>query len=280
MNPQASVSPPTPAPRGAFASAPDAAPPGPPAAADSGIAVCGLEKTYQRGPVRVDALRDVTLTLERGSQVGVMGPSGSGKTTLLHCLAGVIRPTSGSILVEGSEIVGLKERQLSQLRLTRFGFVFQDGQLLPELSALENVALPLMLAGEQRRSAQDRAGAALGALGLAGETRARPGQLSGGQAQRVAIARAMVTNPQVVFADEPTGALDRATGQEVMGVLTSACRASGATLVVVTHDPAVAAWCQRILQVCDGRVHEGAPALVDPGATGPGASDPALGALR
>lgn len=246
----------------------------------SGIEVKGLSKTYQRGDVQVEALRDVGLTLARGSQVAVMGPSGSGKTTLLHCLAGVIRPTSGSVVVEGTEIVGLKERELSRLRLTRFGFVFQDGQLLPELSAQENVALPLMLAGSPRRIAVERARAACASLGLEHEVLARPGQLSGGQAQRVAIARAIVTNPQVVFADEPTGALDQTTGQEVMGVLTAACRASGATLVLVTHDPGVAAWCQRVLVVRDGLVHEGAPAAPTavPGhGVGP---DPAAGVSR
>lgn len=248
--------------------------------AGSGIEVGNLWKTYQRGDVQVEALKDVSLTLARGSQVAVMGPSGSGKTTLLHCLAGVIRPTSGSVVVEGTEIVGLKERELSRLRLTRFGFVFQDGQLLPELSAQENVALPLMLAGTPRRSAVERARAACASLGLEHEVLARPGQLSGGQAQRVAIARAMVTNPQVVFADEPTGALDQTTGQEVMGVLTAACRASGATLVLVTHDPGVAAWCQRVLVVRDGHVREGAsaaPTAVPGHGVGP---DPAAGVSR
>ena len=247
-----------------------------PARARSGIVVRNLSKTYRRGQVRLEALRDVTLTIGGGSQVAVMGPSGSGKTTLLQCLAGVVHPTSGSVLVEGTEIVGMDERRLSAVRLRRFGFVFQDGQLLPELSAQENVALPLLLSGSPRRAALERAEAVCAALGLAPDLRARPGQLSGGQAQRVAIARAVVATPQVVFADEPTGALDQATGREVMEVLTSTCRASGATLVLVTHDPGVAAWCGRTLVVRDGLVHEGAPALV--GGVVPGAALPAADA--
>lgn len=221
---------------------------------NEGLWVRNLTKHYHREGVTVAALNDVTVHLPRGSQTAIMGPSGSGKTTLLHCMAGILTPTSGSILIEGVEIAGMKERHLSALRLERFGFVFQDGQLLPELTNEENVALPLMLAGVPRSEAIARANAQLAALGLEGHGPYRPGQLSGGQAQRVAIARALVTNPQVVFADEPTGALDQATGHEVMNVLTQACRASGATLVLVTHDEGVARWCTGQLRVRDGRV--------------------------
>ncbi len=167
-------------------------------------------------------------------------------------MAGILRPTAGSIRIEGQEIVGMSESQLSALRLARFGFVFQDGQLLPELSNQENVALPLMLAGVSKGQAIQRAQEQLSALGLAGHGPYRPGQLSGGQAQRVAIARALITNPQVVFADEPTGALDQATGAEVMNVLTQACAASGATLIVVTHDQGVANWLQHTIHMRDG----------------------------
>ncbi len=226
----------------------------------SGIAVSGLVKEYTRGDQVVPALAGVDLALPRGAQVAIMGPSGSGKTTLLHCIAGILRPTGGSIVIAGQQIVGLPERRLSRLRLTRFGFVFQDGQLLPELSAEENVGLPLMLAGRPHSEATARARQMLANLGLAGLGPYRPGQLSGGQAQRVAIARALIASPQVVFADEPTGALDQATGAEVMNVLTGAARASGATLLLVTHDPGVAAWFPQVVRVQDGRIlDEGVP---------------------
>ncbi len=222
----------------------------------SGICAMGLTKQYQRGQTTVPALTGIDLVLPRGSQVAVMGPSGSGKTTLLQCVAGVLRPTSGSIVIEGTQIVGMPERQLSRLRLEHFGFVFQDGQLLPELSNEENVALPLMLARTARRAAVDRARQVLGWMGLDGLGAYRPGQLSGGQVQRVAIARALVASPQVVFADEPTGALDQTTGHEVMDILTSACRASGATLVLVTHDPGVAGWFPTTIHMRDGNIVE------------------------
>lgn len=247
------------------------APSAPPAS--PGIQVSGLVKEYSRGGGVVRALAGVDLHLPTGSQVAVMGPSGSGKTTLLHCLAGVLRPTSGSVRVEGAELVGMSERHLSRLRLERFGFVFQDGQLLPELTGEENVALPLMLAGTSRTAAIARAREILASLGLPGLGAHRPGQLSGGQAQRVAIARALATGPQVVFADEPTGALDQGTGHEVMEVLTGACRASGATLVLVTHDPGVASWFPTVIEMRDGAIlsWSGAPA---PGAM-PAAGAPA-----
>ncbi|MCI1662690.1 MAG: ABC transporter ATP-binding protein [Actinomyces sp.] len=233
-----------PAPTGAPAPLPDG----------SGIAVAGLVKQYRRGQQTVTALAGVDLALPRGAQVAIMGPSGSGKTTLLHCIAGILRPTSGSIVIEGAQIAGLSEKALSALRLARFGFVFQDGQLLPELSAAENVALPLMLAGRPRGEATGRAQQVMAMLGIVELGPHRPGQLSGGQAQRVAIARALVASPQVVFADEPTGALDQTTGHEVMSVLTGACRATGATLLLVTHDPGVASWFPQVIRVQDGRV--------------------------
>lgn len=220
----------------------------------TGILVHGLTKHYQREGVTVHALNNVSLHIQRGSQYAIMGPSGSGKTTLLHTIAGIIPPTSGSIRIEGEEIVGMPEAQLSALRLQRFGFVFQDGQLLPELTNEENVALPLMLAGVPKAQAIQQANMQLSALGLPGHGPYRPGQLSGGQAQRVAIARALITNPQVVFADEPTGALDQATGAEVMSVLTQACAATGATLIVVTHDQGVAQWLQHTIRMQDGAI--------------------------
>ncbi|MBB2902112.1 putative ABC transport system ATP-binding protein [Kineococcus radiotolerans] len=210
----------------------------------------GLVMTY--GSTR--ALDGVDVTVRAGESVAVMGPSGSGKTTLLHVLAGVLRPTSGTVDLAGTDLVALSDAQRTRLRRDDFGFVFQSGQLLAELPAEENAALPLLLAGRPRAAATARARELLARLGLAGMERRRPGELSGGQAQRVAIARALVGSPSVVFADEPTGALDQATGREVLDLLTSAARAGGAALVVVTHDPGVARWCDRTLAMRDGRV--------------------------
>lgn len=202
----------------------------------------------------VHALREVSIDIPAGQSVSVMGPSGSGKSTLLHCLAGILMPDAGDVSL-GDEPVSLSsDAARSRLRLERMGFVFQDGQLLPELPALENVALPLLLLGRPRAEAFGRAAAWLDRLGLGGLERRRPGQLSGGQAHRVAIARAMVGSPAVVLADEPTGALDQATGAEVMRVLTATAKGAGASLVVVTHDLTVARWCERHVEIVDGRV--------------------------
>ncbi|MCC6494659.1 MAG: ABC transporter ATP-binding protein [Propionibacteriaceae bacterium] len=204
------------------------------------------------------ALDQMSLAIPAGQSVSIMGPSGSGKSTLLHCLAGILRPDSGDVSL-GDEPVSLSsDAARSRLRLERMGFVFQDGQLLPELPALENVALPLMLLGRPRAEALGRAADWLARLGLGGLERRRPGQMSGGQAHRVAIARALVHSPAVVLADEPTGALDRATGAEVMRVLTAATRDVGASLVLVTHNPEVAAWCERHIEIVDGRMLAGA----------------------
>ncbi len=202
----------------------------------------------------VHALREVSIDIPAGQSVSVMGPSGSGKSTLLHCLAGILMPDAGDVSL-GDEPVSLSsDAARSRLRLERMGFVFQDGQLLPELPALENVALPLLLLGRPRAEALGRAADWLDRLGLGGLERRRPGQLSGGQAHRVAIARAMVGSPAVVLADEPTGALDQATGAEVMRVLTATAKGAGASLVVVTHDLTVARWCERHVEIVDGRV--------------------------
>ncbi|NKZ03692.1 ABC transporter ATP-binding protein [Actinomadura latina] len=200
------------------------------------------------------ALDGVDLAVGRAEAVAIMGPSGSGKSTLLHCLAGIMKPDAGEAHLLGQRIDTLGERRRSMLRRTRFGFVFQFGQLLPELPAVENAALPLMLNGTPRREAVRAARTWFRPLGLDGLEQRRPGELSGGQAQRIAIARALVTGPAVVFADEPTGALDQATGHETMRLLTDATRHNGASLVVVTHDPSVAAWCDRVTEVRDGRV--------------------------
>lgn len=200
------------------------------------------------------ALGGVDLDLAPGEALAVMGPSGSGKSTLLHCLAGVLAPDAGTVALDGAVTTAMSDRERSLLRRTSYGFVFQFGQLLSELPAIENVALPLQLLGTPRGEANARAATLLGGLGLAGMEDRRPGELSGGQAQRVAVARALVHGPQVVFADEPTGALDQATGREVMDALTRSVRSAGASLVVVTHDESVASWCGRRVEVVDGVV--------------------------
>ncbi|MFG2456133.1 ABC transporter ATP-binding protein [Streptomyces sp. NPDC048523] len=210
----------------------------------------GLVKKY----ASTTALAGVDVEVGERESLAVMGPSGSGKSTLMLTLAGIIRPDGGQVLLRGERIDKLGENRLSALRRRRFGFVFQFGQLLPELPAEENIALPLMLEGTPRRQAVAKARRWFAPLGLEGLEQRRPGQLSGGQAQRVAIARALVVEPDVVFADEPTGALDQSTSEEVIGLLTSVTRHQGASLVIVTHDVDVAAHCDRILQVRDGRI--------------------------
>ena len=202
------------------------------------------------------ALDGVDVVVSAGESLAVMGPSGSGKSTLLHCLAGVIVPDGGVVTLGGLRIDKMGEKRRSTLRRTRFGFVFQDGQLLPELPADENVALPLMLGGMRRRKAVERAREWLGRLGLSGMEGRRPGQLSGGQAQRVAVTRALVVKPMVVFADEPTGALDQATGAETMRLLVGSTADQKAALIVVTHDPQVAGHCDRVIEVRDGRLQQ------------------------
>ncbi|MFS0702548.1 ABC transporter ATP-binding protein [Cellulomonas sp. 179-A 4D5 NHS] len=221
----------------------------------------GVPRLSARGVVKrfgaTTALAGVDVDVAAGETLAVMGPSGSGKSTLLHCLAGILAPDAGTVRLGGTDIGTLNERERSLLRRRRLGFVFQFGQLLSELPAVENVALPLMLQGVGRAEATRRAAAWLGSLGLAGKEGRRPGELSGGEAQRVAVARALVTGPEVVFADEPTGALDQATGADVMRALTGATAAAGASLVLVTHDEQVAAWCSRRIHVRDGHVTDG-----------------------
>ncbi|MER6710178.1 MULTISPECIES: ABC transporter ATP-binding protein [unclassified Streptomyces] len=210
----------------------------------------GLVKKYGS----TTALAGVDLEVRERDSLAIMGPSGSGKSTLLHTLAGIVRPDGGQVLLRGERLDNLGENRLSALRRKRFGFVFQFGQLLPELPAEENVALPLMLEGMPRGEAVARARRWFAPLGLEGLEQRRPGRLSGGQAQRVAIARALVAEPDVVFADEPTGALDQRTSTEVVQLLTFATRETGAALVMVTHDADVAALCDRVLHVRDGLI--------------------------
>lgn len=198
------------------------------------------------------ALSHVSMTLGEGESLAVMGPSGSGKSTLLHVLAGIVKPSSGSVYFGGSDIGLLSESDRTKLRRSQFGFVFQSGQLLPELPALENIALPVMLGGLEYKQAISMAFSWLDALGIGELAQRRPGEMSGGQMQRIAIARALCIRPSVVFADEPTGALDRNTGANVMTILTQACSQNGASLIVVTHDPSVAAFCDRTITMRDG----------------------------
>ena len=204
---------------------------------------------------QVHALAGVSLQIAKGESVAVMGPSGSGKSTLLHCLSGVLVPDSGQVEFCGTNTSDLSDAKRSRLRLTQFGFVFQDGQLIPELPARENVALPLMLTGTSRSKAVAMADQTLARLGIGDLINRRPGDMSGGQSQRVAIARALVGNPKVVFADEPSGALDQNSGHEMMQMLTTVVKQAGASLVLVTHDLNVARWCSRLIEIRDGLMH-------------------------
>ncbi|MEU2546261.1 ABC transporter ATP-binding protein [Streptomyces roseolus] len=210
----------------------------------------GLTKAY--GPTT--ALSGADFALRAGEVVAVMGPSGSGKSTLLHCLAGIVRPDAGTLTYDGRDLTALSDGARSALRRTDFGFVFQFGQLVPELSCVENVALPLRLNGERRKAAEARAAEWLARLEVDDTAAKRPGEISGGQGQRVAVARALVTAPRVIFADEPTGALDSLNGERVMRLLTDASRDTGAAVVLVTHEARVAAWSDREVVVRDGAV--------------------------
>jgi putative ABC transport system ATP-binding protein len=205
------------------------------------------------------ALDGVSMTIRAGEVVAVLGPSGSGKSTLLHCLSGILVPDSGEVVYRGQRLDQLPEALRSRLRRDEFGFVFQFGQLVPELSAVENVSLPLRLAGQPRKAAAATAAGWLEQLGVGRVARRRPGELSGGQQQRVAVARALVAGPRVVFADEPTGALDTLNGELVMELLVKAAREQGTAVLLVTHDHRVAAYAEREVLVRDGRV--GLPAV-------------------
>jgi putative ABC transport system ATP-binding protein len=212
----------------------------------------GLEKAFGATP----ALAGAGLAVDAGEIVAVMGPSGSGKSTLLHCLAGIVRPDAGRVCFDGRDVTALSDAERSALRRRAFGFVFQFGQLVPELPCVENVALPLRLEGMRRREAQRRARAWLERLEIAELAAALPGEVSGGEGQRVAVARALVSDPRVVFADEPTGALDSFNGERVMQLLTATARESGAAVVLVTHEPRVAAYSDREVVVRDGRTRD------------------------
>jgi putative ABC transport system ATP-binding protein len=216
------------------------------------VSACDLTRRYGEGDAAVDALRGVSLGIARGKLTAVMGASGSGKSTLMHILAGLDRPTSGEVTVAGTELRGLSDAQLTRLRREHVGFVFQFFNLLPMLTAEENVVLPLSLAGRSVDS--DLLAELLRRTGLADRRRHRPSELSGGQQQRVAIARALVTRPTVVFADEPTGNLDSTTGMEILTLLREAVDEYAQTTVMVTHEARAAAIADRVLFLADGRI--------------------------
>ncbi|HEV7898698.1 MAG TPA: ABC transporter ATP-binding protein [Planosporangium sp.] len=216
------------------------------------VALRDVEAIYGSGTRRVTALDGVTVTFRSGTFTAVMGPSGSGKSTLLHCAAGLDRPSAGSVTIDGTDLGGLDETALTRLRRDRVGFVFQEFNLVSALTAEQNIALPLRLAG--RRPAAAEMTTALAAVGLADRAGHRPGELSGGEQQRVAIARALITRPAVVFADEPTGALDTKTSRQVLDLLRALVDEHSQTVVMVTHDPVAAATADRVLLLADGRL--------------------------
>ncbi|ATL85167.1 ABC transporter ATP-binding protein [Streptomyces malaysiensis subsp. malaysiensis] len=211
-----------------------------------------LHKSYGPTP----ALDGAEFSIHAGEVVAVMGPSGSGKSTLLHCLAGIVRPDSGSVHYGGRELSAMSDSERSSLRRGEFGFVFQFGQLVPELTCVENVALPLRLNGVKRKEAESRSLSWMERLEVADVAHKRPGEVSGGQGQRVAVARSLVTGPRVLFADEPTGALDSLNGERVMELLTEAARETRTAVVLVTHEARVAAYSDREVVVRDGKARD------------------------
>ena len=210
----------------------------------------GVVKNFGQTP----ALRGANVTVRPAEIFAIMGPSGSGKSTLLHCLAGIFTPDHGDVLFDGRVVNEMTEAERTRLRRTAFGFVFQFGQLVPELTAADNVALPLLLNRTRRKVAYKTAAAWLGKLGVGDKGGRRTGELSGGEAQRVAVARALALAPKVIFADEPTGSLDSLTGEKVMDLLTDLAREQGATVVIVTHEARIAAYADRVATVRDGIV--------------------------
>ncbi len=216
------------------------------------IEVEQLVKTYRGGGLQVQALRGVSLTVRRGEMLAIMGSSGSGKTTLLNCISGLDDYDSGTVRIGGVDLASLSHREKTTYRARNMGFVFQTYNLLPVLSAVENVELPLVVSGSDSREARERAMAALERVGLADKAANRPGQLSGGQRQRVTIARALVNEPDIVWADEPTGALDSRTANDIMELLEELNGDHGQTFVMVTHDASIGARCDRLISMTDG----------------------------
>jgi len=218
------------------------------------VEATNVVKIYDTGRVKVPALRGVSLTVYRGEMVAIMGPSGSGKTTLLNCLSGLDTIGEGMILIAGKELARLPDDVRSEFRARHMGFVFQLFNLIPVLSALENIELPALLAGIRPSEARRRAWAVLEQVGLADRAGHKPAELSGGQQQRVAIARALVNQPDIIWADEPTGNLDTETADEVMALLRRLNRENGQTFVIVTHDPRIGSMCDRVIQMRDGLI--------------------------
>ena len=212
-------------------------------------------KEYQQDKLVVPVLKDVSLQVEEGEYVAIMGPSGSGKTTLMNIIGCLDKPTSGTYELAGEDVLKYKDKEMSDLRLKRIGFVFQSFHLMPRQSALENVALPLSYAGVKKKERKERAAAALERVGLGERVDFRPTQLSGGQKQRVAIARAMVNNPKILLADEPTGALDSKSGKQIMELFES-LNEEGVTIVMITHDRTIASKAKRIIHIIDGMITE------------------------
>ncbi|MFC8197902.1 ABC transporter ATP-binding protein [Streptomyces sp. NPDC060006] len=217
------------------------------------IRLRSVTRRYDAGGTSVTALDQISLAFSAGTFTAVMGPSGSGKSTLLQCAAGLDRPTSGSVTVGDTELTGLSETKLTLLRRKRIGFVFQAFNLLPSLTAAQNVALPLRLAGRRPKKAQVLE--VLDQVGLGDRARHRPTEMSGGQQQRVALARALITRPDVLFGDEPTGALDSQTGREVLTLLRGMADRDARTIIMVTHDPVAASYADRVVFLVDGRVN-------------------------
>jgi putative ABC transport system ATP-binding protein len=213
-----------------------------------------LVKTYQMGKILVEALRGVSIEIQRGEVIAIMGPSGSGKSTLMNLLGCLDRPTSGEYILDGETVSQLSDNKLATIRNRKVGFIFQSFNLLPRVSALENVELPLRYSGLNHH--RQRAKQALDAVGLSDRLKHRPSELSGGEQQRVAIARALVNNPAIVMADEPTGNLDSKSGREIMELLLSLNRERAMTVIIVTHDPAIASQTQRIVHLRDGLLEE------------------------
>lgn len=218
------------------------------------IQAVDVYKTYDTGTAKVPALRGVSLAIAPGEMVAVMGPSGCGKTTLLNCLSGLDKIDSGNIFLEGKDLAKLSDRERTQYRALRMGFVFQVYNLLPVLNAVENVELPLLLSGIKPKAARERALSALDQVGLREWATHRPAELSGGQRQRTTIARALVNRPAIVWADEPTGALDSSTANEIMGLMRQLNQNEGLTIVLVTHDANVGAQCERLISMSDGLI--------------------------
>jgi putative ABC transport system ATP-binding protein len=214
----------------------------------------GVEKAYAAGGVRVRALRGVDLAISRGEMVAVMGPSGCGKTTLLNCLSGLDEFDEGEVLIGGESISAMSDRRRTRFRAKKMGFIFQTYNLIPVLCAVENVELPLLVAGTRPKEARTRAHAALETVGVPEQAQKRPNEMSGGQQQRVTVARSLVNDPTIVWADEPTGALDSETSAEIMDLLVELNREHGQTFVLVTHDASVARRAHRIVRMRDGTI--------------------------